>query len=318
MRARHAPHLAIVLVLALVLSASLSSSGRKGGSPAQQKGGLTIQNTGSDTMAELAQQWAEEYSHVDGTVSVEVSGGGSGVGITNLISGLVDIANCSRAMSEGEKQKAKTNTDKDPIEWIVGYDGLAVYVHKDNPVDTLSLDELADIYGEKGETTTWSQLGVDHKKGCPSDEIVRVSRQSSSGTYVYFREVVLHKGDYKLGSRDLSGSKDVVDLVGHTPCAIGYSGMGFKNDHVKFVKISLAKGAEGSTPSVDAVKNGDYPLARPLRMYTLGQPTGHVKKYLDWILSPEGQAIVQKKGVHTYRQRKGVSVRQGAPGTGAR
>ena len=115
----------------------------------------------------------------------------------------------------------------EPKEFIVGYDALAVYVHKDNPLNSISLDELAEIFGEGGKMTKWSQLGVD-SKAIRNDEIVRVCRQNSSGTYAYFRDVVLgKKGEYKLGSLDQSGSEDVVALIANTPGAIGYSGMGF-------------------------------------------------------------------------------------------
>ncbi len=255
-----------------------------------------IQTAGSNTMSEIAQNWAETYSTVNPNVVVDVSGGGSGIGITNLINGVVDIANSSREMSEEEMKKAEQKTGKKPVEWIVGYDGIAVYVHKDNPIKTMTMDQLCDIYVEDGSVATWSQLGVDHKKLCPSDEIIRVSRASSSGTYVYFRKEVLHSKDFETGAQELSGSKDVVDQVAQTPCAIGYSGMGFLNDKVKFVGLSSAEGETAYGPTVKNVHDKKYPLARPLRMYTIGQPEGEVKAYLDWVLSAEGQKVVQQVG----------------------
>ena len=188
---------------------------------------IVIQNAGSDTMVNLAQAWAEEYATVKPNVSLEVSGGGSGTGIAALVSGTVDIANCSRQMTPAETERVVESTGEAPKEFIVGYDALAVYVHKDNPLAEISIDQLASIYGEGGDITEWSQLGIDNSE-CANDEIIRVSRQSNSGTFVYFRSAVLgKKRDYKLGSRDLHGSKDVVELVAHTPCAIGYSGMGY-------------------------------------------------------------------------------------------
>ena len=257
---------------------------------------IRIQNTGSDTMVNLAQEWAEAYKKVDPSVSVEVAGGGSSVGITQLQEGFVDLANASREMTAAEKAEMKHKTGKEPIEWIVAYDGLAVYVHKDNPVDTLSLDELASMYGENGAATKWSDLGIDHKTLCPSDQIIRVSRQSSSGTYEFFREHVLETGDFKLGSRDMNGSKEVVELVANTKTAIGYSGMGYATPAVKMLKLSVAPGQPAVEPTIANTMNKTYPLARALEEYTVGEPQGAVKDYIDWMLSEAGQKIVADNG----------------------
>ena len=255
-----------------------------------------IQNAGSDTMVNLAQAWAEEYATVEPNVSIEVSGGGSGTGIAALTSGTVHLANCSRQMTPEESERVKQNTGEAPKEFVVGYDALAVYVHKDNPLAEISIDQLADIYGEGGDITKWSQLGIDNSE-CVNDEIIRVSRQSNSGTFVYFREAILGKNrDYKLGSRDLHGSKDVVELVAHTPCAIGYSGMGYATPEVKMLKIAKNAGDAGYGPTVHGVLDGTYPIARPLYMYSLGTPEPQEQSYLDWIFSPVGQGIVEKTG----------------------
>jgi len=250
-----------------------------------------IQNRGSDTMIELAQAWAEKYVPTD----VEVSGGGSGVGISAMIDGKVDIANASRLMTDKELEAAKKNTGKEPKLHVVGYDALAIYVHKDNPLEEISVEQLKDIYGDGGKITTWSQLGVK-VPGCSSDKLVLVSRQNNSGTYEYFREHILgSKGKYKLGTIDQSGSKDVVALVGKTPCAIGYSGMGYKTDAVKFLKVKIKDG-KGVLPSIEAVYAKTYPISRPLFMYTLGEGTGSIKAYLDWVCSDEGQAVCKEIG----------------------
>jgi phosphate transport system substrate-binding protein len=284
----------VTCIIVVSVVAGLSGcKGEKGGAGSQTS---VISNSGSDTMVNLAQMWAEAYQQVKPDVSVEVAGGGSGVGIRDLIQGTVDIANCSREMKDSEKEQALKNTGKEPVEWIVGYDAVAVYVHKKNPVDSLTLAQLASVYEEGGPVDKWSQLNIDIKAAGGNDEIVRVSRQNSSGTYFYFREVVLKDKDYKPGSRDLSGSKDVVELVGSTLGAIGYSGMGYATDAVKFVKLSAGEGQPAYEPSLDNVATGHYPLARPLRMYTHGQPEGAAKAYLDWILSPEGQKIVADSG----------------------
>jgi phosphate transport system substrate-binding protein len=254
-----------------------------------------IQNTGSDTMVNLAQAWAEEYAKVDPSVSVEVSGGGSGTGIAALENGTVDIANASRKVEPREIEQAKKNTGRDPREFLVGYDALAVYVHKTNPMETITLEQLAGIYAEGGTLTRWSQLGAMMPGG--ADEIIRVSRQSNSGTYAYFREAVLGRGrDFKLGSRDMHGSKDVVELVSKTPGAIGYSGMGYATPEVKMLLVARQAGDSGVAPTAENTLNHTYPIARPLLMYTLGEPTGAVKKYLDWVRSEAGQKIVVASG----------------------
>ena len=294
---RSSNFISFLLVLSLFLvscSKKDESSLSNGSSTKEEK--ITIQNAGSDTMVNLAQAWAESYASLEQKISVEVSGGGSGTGIAALINGTVDIANCSRSMKPSEIEKAVQNTGKEPKELIVGFDALAVYVHKENPLEKISLQQLADIYGEQGQMTTWSKLDIQYA-ACKSDEIIRVSRQSNSGTYVYFREAILGKtGDFKLGSRDLHGSKDVVELVANTPCAIGYSGMGYATDHVKMLKVSKKDGEQAAGPSVENTLNGTYPIARPLYIYSLGEPSGDIKKYLDWILSEAGQSIVSKSG----------------------
>ncbi|MDP6839772.1 MAG: PstS family phosphate ABC transporter substrate-binding protein, partial [Planctomycetota bacterium] len=184
----------------------------------------------------------------------------------------------------------------DPVEHIVGFDALVVYLHHDNPLESITIQQLAEIYGDGGSIERWSQLGVTMPAGT-SDEIVRVSRQNNSGTYVYFREAVLGKeGRYKLGSLDMHGSKDVVDLVEKTPGAIGYSGLAYATEHVKLVPVSPGEGQGDVMPTVESAVDGTYPIARPLFMYTAGQPTGKVKEYLDWILSDVGQRIILEKG----------------------
>lgn len=283
---------AVMVISIFLAGCSKKEGGEAGGSAAK----IIIQNSGSDTMVNLAQAWAEEYAKINPNVSVEVSGGGSGTGIAALINGTVDIANCSRQMEPDEIEHARQNTGKEPIEFVVGYDALAIYVHKENPLNEISLEQLAEIYGENGAITKWSQLGVQNA-ACTNDEIIRISRQSNSGTYFYFREAVLGKDrDFKLGSRDLHGSKDVVELVSSTPCAIGYSGMGYATEHVKLLKIDKTTGSESYPPTIETTLNGTYPIARPLYIYSLGEPAGEVKAYLDWIHSEVGQHIVQTSG----------------------
>ncbi|MHC4972057.1 MAG: PstS family phosphate ABC transporter substrate-binding protein [Planctomycetota bacterium] len=258
-----------------------------------------VQNKGSDTLVNVAQAWAEHYKDVDATVAVAVSGGGSGVGISALINGKVDIANSSRKMKPSEVEAARKN-GVEPVEHIVGYDALAVYVHTKNPVKSLTIKQLADIYGEGGTAETWDKVGTT-VPGAKDNKIVRVSRQNNSGTYAYFKKAVLGKGrEYKLGSLDMHGSKDVVELVAKTPGAIGYSGLAYATHEVR--KVPIAKdGQSPVAPSVATASDGSYPIARPLLMYTRGQPEGEVKKYLDWILSDAGQRILREKGYASVR-----------------
>ena len=258
-----------------------------------------IQNKGSDTLLNVAQAWAEVYSAVNPNVAVAVTGGGSGTGISAMINGTVDIANSSRKMREAELDAARGN-GVEPIEYIVGYDALAVYLHADNPIRSISLEQLQDVYGEGGTATRWSDLGVA-VPGCDSDEIVLVSRQNNSGTYVYFKETVLGDDmEYKLGSRDMHGSKDVVDLVENTPCAIGYSGLAYATEHVSMPCIMVGEDGNCVAPAIATAVDGSYPIARPLFMYTAGEPQGAVKEYMDWILSQEGQCVILERGYAPY------------------
>ena len=273
----------------------LTGCGKSGGG-ANKAETLTIQNIGSDTMVNLAQEWAEAYAKVEPGVSVEVSGGGSGVGVAALLNGTCDIANSSRKLEEEEEKKATEKySGQHPKEWHVGYDALAIYVHPSNPMTEISVEELGNIFREGGTVTKWSDLGATLPGG--DAEIVRVSRQNNSGTYHYFREAVVgKKADFKAGSRDMNGSKDVVDLVSSTPTAIGYSGIGYKTDKVKVLKVSKKKGDPSVEPTIATTLDKTYPIARPMFMYTPPAVGAHVNKYLDWVLSPAGQGIVEHAG----------------------
>ena len=283
-------HRVLIRIVAVALAVTVTSAGAR----------TVIQNKGSDTLVNVAQAWAENYQSVDANVAVAVSGGGSGTGIAAMINGTVDIANASRQMKKKEVELAKSR-GQDPVEHVVGYDALAVFLHPDNPLDSIGIPQLAEIYGEEGETESWEQLGVE-VPGCKGQEIILVSRQNNSGTYAYFRKAVLGgKRDYKLGTRDMHGSKDVVHLVEKTPCAIGYSGLAYTTDHVKMPCIATGDGAGCVNPSVATASDGSYPIARPLFMYTNGEPQGAIKGYLDWILSDEGQCIILGKGYAPVR-----------------
>ena len=284
---------------AILLASSIACSGAQSGNVGATQGRsarVVIRIIGSDTMVNLVQAWAEHYKQVRPAVSVQVAGGGSGVGIAGLIDGTLDIAAASRQMKAAERQRAKARYGAEPREFTVALDALAVYIHKGNPLASLSIEELAQIYGERGWITKWSQLGI-HNLACPSDRIIRVGRQNNSGTYAYFRDIVLGgTREYKMGSIDQSGSKDVVALVSRTPCAIGYSGIAFATAGVKTLKLTPRNGEPAVTPSVETVIGGSYPIARPLYLYTATEPTGQVKAFLDWVLAADGQQIVRDLG----------------------
>ena len=262
-----------------------------------------IQNKGSDTLVNVAQAWAEAYPEVNPDVAVAVSGGGSGTGIAAMINGTVDIANASRKMKDKEMELAKKN-GQSPVEHVVGYDALAVFINKNNPITSLSLAQLKDIYGRDPKVKKWSDMGIT-VPGCKGDKIVVVSRQNNSGTYAYFKKAVLgKKGKYRQGTLDMHGSKDVVDLVEKTPCAIGYSGLAYATDHLKMVCISKGGDDACVSPSVATASDRSYPIARPLFMYTNGEPQGAIKDYMDWIHSDAGQCILKKKGYAPVRDVK--------------
>lgn len=269
----------------------------------------TIQNKGSDTMVELAKAWADKYA----AASVGASGGGTGVGISALMSGTVDIANASRALSPEEIERVRSETGKNPVQHMVGHDALALYVHRDNPVSEITIEQLKQIFGQGGAITRWSDLGL-RVPGCEADDrIMLVGRQTNSGTREHFREVILGMdGKYTPGTTEASSSRELVILVGKTPCAIGYSGMGYMTPEVRILKV---KGESGDAvlPSARAVYAKSYPISRPLYMFTLGPASGHLKTYIDWVRSDAGQTILSDMGYVPLQAEE----RSGIPGAGS-
>jgi phosphate transport system substrate-binding protein len=252
----------------------------------------TIDNKGSDTLVNVALAWAEEYMHLHPEVRISVTGGGSGTGIAAMINGTVGIANASREMKPEEIAAAEANGIS-PVESVVARDAIAVVVHPSNPVDGLTLQQISEIY--TGKTTNWSQVGGEERP------IVLLSRESNSGTYVYFLENVVRLGDKEsdlLFSPDtllMPSSEGISTEVRQNPNAIGYDGLGYVTPDQKM--LAVARDADGPyvLPSIETVNDGAYPVSRPLYMYTAGEPTGQVKAYLDWVLS-EGQALVSELG----------------------
>jgi phosphate transport system substrate-binding protein len=252
-----------------------------------------IENKGSDTIVNLALAWAEKYQSEHSGVRISVTGGGSGTGIAALINGTVDIANASRKIKEEELTEAKSN-GVDPIEFIVARDAIAVIVNPENPVDKLTLKQISSIYS--GRISNWKDVGGEDRP------IVRLSRETNSGTHVYFLETVLRLGDKEnktLFSTDtllLPSSEGIISEVRQNPNAIGYDGLGYVPKDLKVVAIAKDAGGAYVLPSIATVNDKSYAIARDLYMYTNGQPTGAVKDYLDWIISPEAQAIVAELG----------------------
>jgi phosphate transport system substrate-binding protein len=258
-----------------------------------------LQNKGSDTLVNVAQAWAEAYKGVDPSTAIAVTGGGSGVGISALINKTVDLANSSREMKAKEIEQAKAK-GVNPVAHVVGHDALAVIVHKSNPLKEIKLEQLAEIYGETGKIDKWSQLNVK-VPGCDSDEIIRFSRQSNSGTYGYFKEAILKEGEYKDNAKEANGSKQLIDSVATTPCGIGYDGLAYVTPEVGALCV-LNKEGKCIPPTTEGALSGTYPIARPLFMYTDGEPQGKTKTYLEWIKSDQGQCLIEKKGYAPIRK----------------
>ena len=253
----------------------------------------TIENKGSDTIVNLALAWAERYQKIHPEIRISVTGGGSGTGIAALINGTVDIANASRQIKPEEVQAAQAN-GVDPVEFVIARDAIAVVVNPANPVGRLSLQQISDIYS--GKINNWLEVGGEDRP------IVRLSRETNSGTHVYFLEEVLRlgrKNDKTLFSRDtllLPSSEGITAEIRDNPNAIGYDGLGYVTSDVKVVAVAQAGSEDYVKPSAETVNSGEYPIARDLYMYTPGEPAGRVKEYLDWIFSPEAQQIVTELG----------------------
>ncbi len=275
----------------LILLASCGSSSTQNNSSSHPT--AYIQNKGSDTLVNLALAWAERYQAEHADISISVTGGGSGTGIAALLNKTVDIANASRAMTAGEIKQAQGNGFV-PVEFVVARDAIAVMVNPENPVSQLTLQQISDIYS--GKINNWRQVGGDNRP------IVRLSREVNSGTHVYFLQTVIRLGDAKnttLFSPDtllLPSSEGIVDELRQNPNAIGYDGMGYVPSDLKVIALGKDTAGPFIRPSIQTVNDHTYPVARDLYMYTAGQPKGSVKDYLDWILSPEAQAIVANLG----------------------
>ncbi|UCG26395.1 MAG: phosphate ABC transporter substrate-binding protein [Chloroflexota bacterium] len=280
----------ILIFLAGVLAACGSGDGDgDDGGPVR-----AIQNKGSDTLVNIALAWAETYRDVEPGVDIAVTGGGSGTGIAALINGTVDIANASRPMKDNEIEDARAN-GVEPVEHVVAIDALAVILHPDNPVSQLTIQQLSDIF--TGRITNWQELGGNDAP------IIVVSRETNSGTHVYFLEEVVRRGEkensdiFAPQTLLMPSSVGITSEIRRNPNAIGYDGLGYVDpEHEKILAVAQDSAMPFILPSAESASDGTYPLSRDLFMYSAGEPDGALADYLAWILSPEGQQIVANLG----------------------
>jgi phosphate transport system substrate-binding protein len=288
---KHALWFAVILLLSLWGCTTTSDSSANPAEP--EAASAYIENKGSDTIVNLALAWAERYQTLHPNIRISVTGGGSGTGLAALTNGTVDIANASRPIKEEEKETIAAQGST-AVEFVIARDAIAVIVNPANPIDRLTLEQVSRIY--KGEVTNWKELGGEDRP------IVRTSRETNSGTHVYFLEEVIRLGsssDKSIFSADtllLPSSEGIISEVRDNPNAIGYDGLGYVTSDVKVIALAGVDSSEYILPSAATVNDGSYPVARDLYMYTRGEPEGEIKNYIDWILSPEAQKIVSELG----------------------
>jgi len=244
---------------------------------------------GSDTMVLLGQRWAEFYMKKNPGIQIQVTGGGSGTGIAALINGTTDICESSRPMKDKEKETLKEKVGKEAVEIPVAVDGLAIYLHNSNPLKEFSLEQLKSIY--TGRITNWKELGGKEGK------IILYSRENNSGTYAYFKEHVLENKDFHPTAQTLPGTAAVVNAVAKDPRAIGYGGIAYHKG-IRSALVKKSADSPGIEPTMETVLSGSYPISRNLFWYLAGQPSGEIKKLVDWVLGDDGQGVVKEVGYY--------------------
>jgi phosphate transport system substrate-binding protein len=243
---------------------------------------------GSDTMVPFGMYWAEEYTAANPRIRVSVNGGGSGTGLAALVNGTADLAMASRSASESELRKA-ADRGQPLVETVVGFDAIAVIVHPDNPVGTLTVEQLRGLFD--GTITNWAELGG------PDRPVQALSRESNSGTFVFFSEHVLNKGDLGPAARLMPSSSAIVQSVAQDVGSIGYVGLEYSHKApVKLVALKASPTAPAVEPAEVTVRDKTFPLARPLFLYSLGAPQGAAAEFLDWVVSPAGQELIADLG----------------------
>jgi len=271
-----------------ILAATLLAAAIAG--PAQAARGLTVK--GSDTMVILGQRWAEQYMNAHPGSIVQVTGGGSGTGIAALINGTTEICMSSRPMKADEKRKLRDRYQTMGVEIAVAKDGLSIYLNEQSPVKELSFTQLRDIY--TGATTNWKQVGG------PDAQIVLYGRENSSGTYVYFKDNVLLGRDFSARCQTLPGTAAVVNAVAKDPNGIGYGGAAYAKG-IKECAVKKDAASPAVLPSAATVKDGSYPVTRDLYLYTRMKPAGDAKKFIDFVLSADGQSLATRVGYFPVR-----------------
>lgn len=281
----------LCLIFVIFITGCSQTASSLNANPVEQR--VYLENKGSDTIVNLALAWAEAYQKIHPEVSISVTGGGTGTGIAALINNTVDLANASRQIKQEEIDAAIAN-GVEPIEFVIARDAIAIVVNPTNPVNELTIQQISDIYS--GKINNWLEVGGEDRP------IVRLSRETNSGTHVYFLENVLRLGDNKnktLFSTDtllLPSSQGITTETSQNPNAIGYDGLGYVTPDLKMIAVAKEPGSAYVIPSAETVNQGNYPIARDLYIYTAGQPGGEVKKYLDWIFTAEAQKIVEQLG----------------------
>ena len=254
-----------------------------------QQSKITVK--GSDTMVILAQKWAELYMKNNPAATIQVTGGGSGVGITALINGTTDICNSSRPMKQTEIEKLKARYNTLGVQIPCAKDGITIFLNEANKVQELTLKQLSDIY--QGKIRNWKEVGGNEA------EIRMYGRENSSGTYTYFHDEVV-KADYAASVQTLPGTAAVVNAVKKDVNGIGYGGAAYAQG-VKHAKVKKDANSPAYLPTAETIGKGEYPITRYLYMYMRNRPTGETKKYIDWILGPEGQMVVTEVGYFPYK-----------------
>lgn len=281
--ARTAPPL---LLLLLPLAAGCPAPGEPEAFGASDPAALTVK--GSDTMVHLVTAWAEAFAVARPEAPVSVTGGGSGVGIAGLLNGTAEVCMASRELSARELELARQR-GHEPVDHVVGRDGIALVVHPDNPVDSLTLEQVRQLFN--GTLTSWAQVGG------PDRPVQLLSRESSSGTYHYFMEHVLRRDDFAPRARLMPSTSAIVQATAQDAWSIGYVGLGYlEGAAVKPLALRGSEGAPAVAPSLAAVQDGSYPLSRPLHLYPVGAPTGLARDFIEFALSPAGQELVAEAG----------------------
>jgi len=270
------------------------SSCTSGKSPKSDEGATqtrtssTLTLKGSDTMVILAQNWAQAFMDANPGKVLQVSGGGSGTGMAALINGTADLANASRPIKDKERKQLTKRRGVEAQEFRVALDSLAVYVPAANQIEALTIPQLKKIF--RGKTTNWKDVGGEDRA------IILYSRENNSGTYAYFKEHVLDNEDFAAAAQTLPGTAAVIHAVSKDPAGIGYGGIAY-SEGVRTVKVAPADG-DPVEPTMANATSGKYPLSRFLNIYSAGEPSGIAKEYLDFVLSPEGQEVVEGVGYY--------------------